>query len=127
MKLSTKNSFKLADIKEAQLAFESELEKVLVNIKNLNTDPKKVREIHLKFIITPIDDKREVFHVGVKGDSKLAPYVVMTTNIYADLDKDGNVFAAEIKRPEQVSLDDFEDESNKVTNFNSYRNKFKTN
>ena len=127
MKLSTKNLLKLSEIEGAGVVFERELEKVLVNIKNLNSDAKKVREINIKFTFKPIDDKREVILLGVSATSKLAPYEGVATNIYTDLDKEGNVFAAEIKSPEQVSLDDFKDESSKVTNFNSYRNKFKTN
>ena len=127
MRLSTKNLLKLSEIKDAEMVFERDLERVLVNVKNLNTDPKTVREINMKFIIKPVDDKRELFNLDVKSDCKLAPYLGISTSFYADIDEDGNVYAAEIKRPEQISLEDFEDERSKVTNFDSYRNKFKTN
>ncbi len=126
MKLSIKNSLKLAEIEGVELVFERELLKVLENIRNLNTDPKKAREITIKFSFKSVDDKREVVLMGIQANSKLAPYEGVATNIYVDVDKEGDVLAAEIKVPEQVSLEDYEEDHGKVTNFNSYRNKFKT-
>lgn len=51
--------------------FQVELDKVLRNIEDVNTDPKAKRRIVLEFIIQP-DDARQVGAVGIRCSSKTA-------------------------------------------------------
>lgn len=49
-----------------------DLQRVLENLKDVNTDPKKARSISVKFTLTG-DDARDSVNVRVQVDSKLAP------------------------------------------------------
>jgi len=53
--------------------FDQELDKVLQNVLDPNTEAKSTREIVIKVKLTP-DDNRDVGHVQVTATSKLAPF-----------------------------------------------------
>lgn len=58
--------------------FDLELERVMDNIGDINTDPKAVREINLKFKFRP-DERREHIAIEIISDSKLVklkPFVI---------------------------------------------------
>lgn len=75
--------------------FEDELEKVLDNIVDPNTDPKKARKIQITFEIKP-NDKRNMADIKFQTKSSLVPVNTVSTAIIIDKDKDGNVAAAEL-------------------------------
>lgn len=85
---------------------DAELKRVMENIRNVNTDPKKARGINVKFTFTS-DDNRDAANVRVAVDSKLAPFkpVDMTLDICTD---NGQVVAVERPKvmPGQLRMDD---------------------
>jgi len=60
--------------------FVAELQKVLENIADINTNPKEKRVIVLKFEFTPSVDRDDALIV-VTGSSKLAPYLSQSANV----------------------------------------------
>src|SRR5207244_5955141 len=61
--------------------FQKELDQVVRNIADVNTDPKAAREINLKVKITP-SDERDVGDVIVTCASKLGPIKGVRTAFY---------------------------------------------
>lgn len=90
--------------------FETELEKVLDNIIDPNTDPKKARKIQITLEIKP-NEKRNMADVKFQTKSNLVPVNTVSTAIIIDKDKDGNVAAAELDR-EIVGQLKFADDGN---------------
>lgn len=76
--------------------FNQELQKVLDNIVDPNTDPKKARKVTLTVTISS-NDNRELASVSVKADSKLCPAKNIETQLLMDYDSNGKVTGAELK------------------------------
>lgn len=76
----------------AEILFQQELEKVLANCLDPQTDPDAVREIHIKAKILPksIDDRNEAA-LRVTVSSKLAPRVSPISELRIDESEDGLV------------------------------------
>lgn len=58
-----------------------ELEKVLANINDLNTDEKKKREITVKLTFVPHNERREI-KMTAQSNSKLAPVNPVETTLF---------------------------------------------
>lgn len=84
-----------------------ELEKVLQNIGDPNTDPEAVREITIRIAIKP-DDSRELAAVQVQAKCKLAPHKPAGTAIY--LGKKGGRVVAVDSNPRQAGIFDTPEE-----------------
>ena len=76
--------------------FHRELNQVLANIADPNTDPKKARKITLTMTLKP-DENREVVTVETQSKSTLVPPKPLGTTIIIDRDNDGSVVGAELK------------------------------
>jgi hypothetical protein len=76
--------------------FNQELQKVLENIADPNTDPKKVRKLTLTVKVAG-NDKREVLDVQVEAKSALVPAKAIETKLIMDYDNTGRVTGAELK------------------------------
>lgn len=76
--------------------FNIELQKVLENIADPNTDAKKVRKVTLT-VSFKADDKRDVALVSVQAKSQLAPALEIETKILMDQDSNGNIIGAELQ------------------------------
>lgn len=74
MPIEVDNKLTLASIGGGVAAekFERELSEVLANILDVNTDTDVKREITLKFVFKPNED-RERLNISISADSKLAP------------------------------------------------------
>lgn len=95
-----KNDNKLNLAEMAQGAFMEqfgiELNKVLVNIKDPNTDPKKPRRITLTAILKA-DEEREIATFEVQSKATLVPAKPLSTLIMVDKTADGTVVGAELR------------------------------
>ena len=76
--------------------FNQELQKVLDNIVDPNTDPKKVRKVTLTVSISS-NDKRELANVSVQAKSTMSPAKNIETQLLMDYDSNGKVTGAELK------------------------------
>lgn len=76
--------------------FMYEMNKVLANVYDPNTDPKKVREVTLKIKLKG-DENRDVLLTEIQASSKLAPTKPIETKIIMDVDSTGRVVGAELK------------------------------
>jgi hypothetical protein len=87
--------------------FEMELEKVLDNIVDPNTDAMKARKIQINLEIKP-NESRNMAHVKFQTKSSLVPANTVSTAIIIDKDSQGNVAAAELGQEVygQLKLDD---------------------
>lgn len=83
-----------------------DLQRVLENLKDVNTDPKKARSISVKFTLTS-DDNRDCVKVRVQVESKLAPVKAQETTLDIGYDA-GSVVAVERPKvtPGQLRMDD---------------------
>lgn len=77
--------------------FNAELQKVLENIADPNTDAKKVRKLTLTVAFKSADDKRDVVQVSVQAKTTLAPATNIETKLIVDHDTNGEVVGAELK------------------------------
>ena len=79
-----------------------DLQRVLENLKDVNTDPKKARSISVKFTLTS-----DAVNVRVQVDSKLAPVKPQETTIDVGYDS-GRIVAVERPKmtPGQMRLDE---------------------
>lgn len=59
---------------------EKELERVIKDILDLNTEAKATREVNLKIIFKP-DENREIITTGIKATSKLAGSRIFGTSV----------------------------------------------
>lgn len=84
--------------------FAEELERVIGNIMDPNTDAKAKRSIQLKVTIKPTKD-RDFGHLEVSCESKLAPVVSYGTRAY--FGRHGQQLLAFEDDPRQVTLEDF--------------------
>jgi hypothetical protein len=81
--------------------FQAELNKVLDNIADVNTDPEAKREISIKVRIAP-NEKREMADVVVDVTSKLGSFKPVSTLMYLAKHRGENV--AVEHNPKQLSL-----------------------
>lgn len=93
----------LADGAAAEL-FQSELDKVLRNIADPNTDPTAVRRVTLVVAIQP-DDDREVGEVSVKATAKLAGLKGARTRVFFGRHQ-GELVATEYNPKQQGLFDE---------------------
>lgn len=75
--------------------FDNELAKVLANIKDPNTDPKKPRRVTLT-VVLKADEERELVKFEVQSKAFLAPAKPLSTTIIVDRKADGTVVGAEL-------------------------------
>jgi uncharacterized protein YuzE len=73
-----------------------ELQKILENIADPNTDAKKKRKLTLTITLSA-DNERDVIMTNVLAKSTLAPSEPIEAKILMDLDNDGKVTGAELK------------------------------
>jgi hypothetical protein len=76
--------------------FNQELQKVLDNVVDPNTDPKKVRKVTMTVSISS-NENRELSDVSVQVKSTLAPAKNIEAKIIMDYDSKGKVTGAELK------------------------------
>lgn len=74
----------------------TELEKVLENIADPNTDPKKNRTITISIKIHG-DEKRDVLNTSVSTKSSLVPMKEVETKLMMGADKKGNIVGKELR------------------------------
>lgn len=87
--------------------FNIEMQKVLENIQDPNTDATKARKITLTVTITP-NGKRSLADVQVSTKSALVPMKEVASSIIMDYDASGKVTGAELKSgiPGQTFIDE---------------------
>jgi hypothetical protein len=90
--------------------FQHELNRVLANIADINTSPKKKRQVTLKVIIQPSDD-RGIGYTSVEVNSSLAPVKPVEATMYFGK-KDGQLVAVQ-SNPAQPGI--FDEEKSKIT------------
>jgi hypothetical protein len=73
-----------------------EIQKVLENLADPNTDAKKARTITVKITMKG-DEKRDLANVSVQASSKLAPAKEIETKIVLDRDGRGKIVGQELK------------------------------
>jgi hypothetical protein len=73
-----------------------ELQKILENIADPNTDAKKKRKLTLTITLAA-DNERDVIMTNVLAKSTLAPSEPIEAKILMDLDNEGKVTGAELK------------------------------
>ncbi|MEK5480336.1 replication terminator protein [Paenibacillus sp. FSL R5-0407] len=76
--------------------FNQELQKVLINIADPNTEAKTTRKINISLTIKP-NENREMAEVSISATSTLAPAKEVLTTIIMDRDNEGKPAAAELK------------------------------
>lgn len=81
--------------------FQVELQKVLDNIVDENTNPKAIREVTLKVKVKP-DEDRDYGQVSISCTSKLAPMAPFGTNFF--IGKRGRQGVAQEHNPKQAKL-----------------------
>lgn len=118
----SKNKVNLTEMARGAILeqFEIEMEKVLKNIIDPNTDPKKARKIQLTVQFKPTED-RDIAYIQAQAKSTLVPSKPIGTQIVIDQDVDGSILANEFGKgtiPGQVDIDEYEEETNnkKVVN-----------
>lgn len=72
-----------------------EMQKVMENIYDPNTDPKKVRKVTLTLTLKP-DENREIINVGVDTKCSLAPSKGVSTTMLLGTDNAGKVVSREL-------------------------------
>lgn len=76
--------------------FERELETVLENLHDINTDPKKKRKITLTLDLTT-NDARDLIGVDVAAKSTLVPVDATPFNLMTGKDERGTIGVSELK------------------------------
>lgn len=76
--------------------FNIELQKVLENISDPNTDFKKARKVTL-VVTLKSNENRNLANVSVEAKSSIAPPQPIGTELLIDTDKDGRITGAELK------------------------------
>jgi len=72
-----------------------EIENVLKNILDKNTDWKKARKVTLELEFKSMDDTRESVQLGLKAKSSVSPYTPVLTQLFLGKDNNGQVIAEE--------------------------------
>ena len=76
--------------------FNHELQKVLENLADLNTDPLKARKITLTMTLKG-SEQRNISNVSVEAKTTLAPAIGIESTLLLDYDDKGKPVAAELK------------------------------
>jgi uncharacterized protein YuzE len=76
--------------------FNIELQKVLENISDPNTDAKKSRKLQLNITLKG-NEQRDIASVGIQAKTTLAPAKDIESSIVMDYDSSGNVIGSELK------------------------------
>lgn len=92
------NTIELSGIADGAVdeRFNLELEKVIQNLQDLNTDPTKTRKIVLTATFKG-NAERDLVNVDVQAKTTLAPAVGVTTRIMIGNDEKGKPIANELK------------------------------
>lgn len=92
------NEIRLAELADGAVTerFGIELQKVLANIADPNTDAKKKRSVSITLTLQG-DDNRDVVLVDIATKVTLAPAKSVGTKFVIDKDRDGRVVGAELK------------------------------
>ena len=100
--------------------FQEEFEKVVKNVLDPNTDPKAKREVVLKVIVQP-NAERSWASVRIEALAKLAPNIAYATRAFVGVDKQSGRAVACEDNPNQMTIDDFMQSSEKVENLEEHR------
>lgn len=86
--------------------FNREMERVLSNVFDPNTDAKAKRQIQIVIDIAP-NERRDAADFKVDVKSKIAPPVAIAQTVFLHMDDAGNVTATEITKevPGQMDMD----------------------
>jgi len=100
--------------------FEAELDKVLANVLDPNTDYKKERKVTLSIGIKPNDEERESVTVTCTAKSTLVSFTPIKTQAYVGIDNGEYVMEEYTKGviKGQISVDEASAESSKVVAMN---------
>jgi hypothetical protein len=92
-----------------------ELQKILKNIADPNTDPLKKRELTIKLSIKP-DETRKISDIEITCSSKVAPAKPIKTRMFMSEDGDGGFVPQELSKNQMVGQVSVEEtaESDKV-------------
>lgn len=98
--------------------FNRELEAVMRNIQDPNTDPKAKRKITIALEFTP-NERRDMATLKMDIQSRLAASAAISQAVFLHVDDDGNVSATEVinQLPGQTAMDGAEQALPKVLNF----------
>lgn len=88
----------LADLAEGAVEerFNQELQKVLSNIADPNTDPKKARKITVT-VTLKANEKRDIVSTTIDAKSNVTPAYAISTMIVLGQDNNGRVVGQELK------------------------------
>lgn len=104
----TRQIKKLDELMDGALTerFNYEMERVLQNVFDLNTNPRAKRQIQIVIDIAP-NERRDAAEFKVDVKSKLAPPMAVAQTVMIYQDDDGNVTATEISNqvPGQIDMD----------------------
>lgn len=104
----TRQIKKLDELMDGALTerFNYEMERVLNNVFDPNTNPKAKRQIQIVIDITP-NERRDAAEFKVDVKSKTAPPVAVTQTVFLAMDDYGNVTATEMTNqvPGQINID----------------------
>lgn len=86
--------------------FNREMERVLGNVFDPNTNPKAKRQIRIVIDIAP-NERRDAAEFKVDVKSKIAPPVAIAQTVFLHMDDEGNVTATEMTKevPGQIGMD----------------------
>lgn len=107
--------------------FNIELQKVLENIADPNTDPKKARKLNIT-VTLKADGKRDIASVGIQAKTTLAPAKDIETKIVIDQDQAGKIIGKELRSgiKGQTYFDEdgvYEDTGEKIIDFRKQNSK----
>jgi hypothetical protein len=97
-KIMPMEKLNIANIAEGALIEQAdgEIQRVLENIADPNTDGKKARKVTITLTFKP--SNRQAAEIEFQTKSSIVPYNAVSTRVYLDKDSTGNVIAAEFKR-----------------------------
>lgn len=98
--------------------FNYEMERVLQNVFDANTNPKAKRQIQIVIDIAP-NERRDAAEFKVDVKSKIAPPVAIAQTVFLHMDDSGNVTATEMTHqvPGQIDMDGNEQALPRVVEF----------
>ena len=98
--------------------FNMEMERVLRNVFDPNTDPKAKRQIIITIEIQP-NERRDAAGFTMDVKSKIAPPIKMSQTCFLFQDDEGNVTATEITKqvPGQIDMNGQEQQMPRVVEF----------
>lgn len=98
--------------------FNMEMERVLGNVFDPNTNPKAKRQIQIVIDIAP-NERRDAAEFKVDVKSKIAPPVAIAQTVFLHQDDNGNVTATEITKevPGQIDMEGNEQQLPRVVEF----------